>query len=346
MVNEELYKLIQNKVTREEYSALMTMLQRMLNNVKAEEFYLRPLNGIPLKDLDENLRQEIAKIEQCYRIGRPINAVDLPSNVATKDDVNLATRGINNTEQRARGIIDEVVAAREGVLGITLLGNIQRRALKAEIIKTINDSEEELTIDKELLETLDHNEMTLLSRSADECHPAEAISYGIVEEEPGNVKDYLDAMEIIVGGLVLNKANQATLIEEINAQVLDPETPQKITADRLDIDLAEILATVEHNDIPERDEAGCHPATAISYGEGTVSGTLDTLVSGGIDKTKLDIVIGGNKGVDGVYDPNTNYGTIDDRLRCLEELVASLLSLFTPPVVPPACIVRPPGWFS
>jgi len=335
--SEELYKLIQGKATREELRALTTMLQRLMNNVKSEEFYLKPLNGIPLQDLDGQLKTEIAKIEQSYRSGKPIDVTDLPSNVATKDDVITATRGITNNEQRARGIIDEVVEAREGALGITLKGNIQRRALKSEIIKTINNTSEEIVIGKEHLEVLDHNEMSELSRGAPEAHPAESISYGIIPGEGGapdiknNVKAILDALDTTVTGLGISKANKDNLIQEINAQTLgDP--PAKIEGSRVN------FSSAEHNDFGGRSEVGCHPSTAITHGEGTVYSELS-----GLSTAITDI---GNSLKAGGYDPLTNYGSIDDRLRCLEQFVGAIAGAMVPPIALPVCLQRPPGWYD
>lgn len=336
-LNEELYAILGSKATKSDVEALRRLLLYIQQNVDSSEFYLKPLSGIPLKDMSAEVKALFDKLNSVYKQGEKIASEDLPENVITTEKLGKATTGLLNYFDTCSNIIDEVVEARQGELGITLLGNLNRKLNKAEVIAGINASSESVKISKTKMTALDHADVGL--RDAAACHPATAISY-IKGLDTITVSAELDALATAVA----LKANVLTIVDEINMY------SGLALIDGALIDATSLLAGLTHNSLGDRDADECHPASAIEVDIGnSQTEDLQTYLNnlptgGGLSGSQFDVVIGGNAGIDGWYDPLQNYGTIDDRIRCLEAMISQMALMFNPPMMLPPCIIRPPGW--
>ena len=109
MTIDELLKVVEKKVSKEEFQAFKIEVEKFFQNYQAMLFYLKPETGIPIEDFNISVQDEINKIKNAYMVGNPIQPEDLPSNVATKPYVDENTQG-RIYPSRAKDIIDEVDA--------------------------------------------------------------------------------------------------------------------------------------------------------------------------------------------------------------------------------------------
>lgn len=226
MTIDELLKVVEKKVTKEEFQAFKIEVEKFFQNYQAMLFYLKPETGIPIEDLNKSVQDEINKIKNAYMIGNAIQPEDLPSNIATKSYVNENTQG-RIYPAKAKDVIDEVVVARGDKTSLKEYIDLHCKIL--ELITKIN-SLSEGQIDKSKLEPHNHNEHP--NRDAEDCHPQSAIT---------NLETDL-----------ASKVSIATAITDINST-------EEVEA-QIDKDL---LEPHDHNDLTNREMEGCHPQSAI-----------------------------------------------------------------------------------
>jgi hypothetical protein len=240
---DELLKVVENKVSKEEFQAFKIEVEKFFQNYQAMLFYLKPETGIPVEDLNLSLQNEINKIKNAYMIGNPIQPEDLPANVATKQYVDENVEG-RIYPAKARDIIDEIVVARGDKTSIKEY--IDLHALKTALIDLINSLSG--IIDKARLEAHSHNEHP--NRDATDCHPITAITDLTTE--------------------LASKVAKTSVIADINASV-EEEIISNIK-----------VQPSEHNSTGGRDEEGCHPIEAIT-GLQTAFDDLDDILQTALD---------------------------------------------------------------
>jgi len=227
---DELLKVVENKVSKEEFQAFKIEVEKFFQNYQAMLFYLKPETGIPVEDLNLSLQNEINKIKNAYMIGNPIQPEDLPANVATKQYVDENVEG-RIYPAKARDIIDEIVVARGDKTSIKEYIDIH--ALNTALIDLINSLSG--IIDKARLEAHNHNEHP--NRDATDCHPESAIT-NLTED-------------------LASKVEKISVIADINAsQELVGEIPLLIDNTKVE--------PPAHNDTTSREANDCHPIEAIT----------------------------------------------------------------------------------
>lgn len=201
-----------------------------------------------LNDISNQLNAIVISLNNYYRKGEQMRIADLPDNVASKDYVNNRTKGILYGQVTAPPIIDEVVEARDG--DVNLKTQIQRYSKKVHLITDINA----LTsgeIDNTRVEPPDHNDTT--NRDAEGCHPIEAITDLTTE--------------------LASKVEKTSVIEDINASEEIEEGPPEVP---LLIDNTKVEPPA-HNDTTARNKEGCHPISAISDLQETLTGLQNAI---------------------------------------------------------------------
>lgn len=231
MTIDELLKVVEKKVSKEEFQAFKIEVEKFFQNYQAMLFYLKPETGIPIEDLNKSVQDEINKIKNAYMVGNPIQPEDLPSNVATKPYVDENTQG-RIYPSRAKDIIDEVVIARGDKT--SLKEYIDLHCLILELITKIN-SLTEGRINNERVEPPDHNDTT--NRDATDCHPIGAITDLTTD--------------------LASKVAKTSVIADINA------SEEKVGEIPLVIDNTKVEPPA-HNNTTNRDANDCHGIASIT----------------------------------------------------------------------------------